>query len=141
VGALPAGGFAPPLGAGVPDGAGVGAAGAGVSGTVLGTVVAGAVFAGRAPCSKTERGTPRPTVISDMRYAIPMKRPASHHVALVSRLAACRVPTNASVDEEVPPKLAAKPDPFPAWRRTTTTSSRLTRTSRTSRKVNIASRR
>jgi hypothetical protein len=48
------------------------------------------------------------------RKANPRKIPAPHHVALVRRLPAWRMPMNASGEELAPPKFAASPLPLPA---------------------------
>jgi hypothetical protein len=66
-----------------------------------------------------------------------MKIPPVHQLVLVSRLAACRVPTNESAEDAAPPKVAARPPPFPACRSTAAMSTRLSMRRRISRNVYI----
>src|SRR5688500_17597087 len=58
--------------------------------------------------------------------------PPSHFVALCRKVAVWRLPI-ISMPVPAPPKPAARPPPFPAWRRMTTMSARQSRTSRMSR--------
>ena len=88
--------------------------------------------------SNTERGVDARVDMIDSTYARSSKVPPDHQLNRVSRLAACRMPTNASVEEAAPPKVAARPPPFPACKRTAATTTRLSRISRTTKNVNIA---
>jgi hypothetical protein len=73
-------------------------------------------------------------------YASTRKTPPPHHVARVSSVAACRVPTNESEEEELPPKLEERPLPLPDWSNTAVIRTTLLMTRSVSRKVYIAPR-
>src|SRR5437879_2716200 len=94
---------------------------------VLGCVAAGAVGAGGwvNVWSRIERGAVRRVEFSDKRNARARKIPPNHQLAFVSRLPACLVPRMASAELVTPPKLAARPPPFPACSRMTATRSTL----------------
>ena len=112
---LDVGAFAPPP---VVTG---GVVGAGVIGStfVFGCAGTGAVWAGGwlNVWSRIERGPLRRDEASDSRNARPINSPPHHQLILVSRLPACLVPRMASAELVTPPKLAAKPPPFPACSR------------------------
>ena len=65
------------------------------------------------------------------------RSPPPHQLVLVSRLPAWRVPRSESAELLTPPKLAARPLPFPACSRMAVISTRLSMMSRTSRNVNM----
>jgi len=66
-----------------------------------------------------------------------MKIPPPHQLVRVSRLAAWRVPTKESEDDEAPPNEAERPPPLPACMSTAAISTTLSRTRRTSMNVYI----
>jgi len=66
------------------------------------------------------------------------KMPPAHQLTRVSRVPACLVPMKESDEELAPPKLAARPPPFPLWRRIAAPSIMLSMTRRIRKKVYIA---
>jgi hypothetical protein len=120
-----------------------GAAGTSCSG-MAGVVVAGGgavvVGAGMNASSSTERGPLLRADIRDSANARKRKTPPPHQLALVRSVLAWRVPSRESVELLIPPKVAASPPPFPAWRRMAVTRIALSMKSRMSRNVYIGGR-
>jgi len=109
--------------------------GAGSRGTAGAEVGAGAVVEVPNPFSRTERGT---EVCVDMICRTKLrarKIPPDHQLALVRRFPACLIPMNASGEELAPPKLAARPLPFPLCSRTAAMRTIQSRISRVRRNV------
>lgn len=67
--------------------------------------------------SKTDLGARLRVDMICRTNASPRKTAPPHQLTLVSRFPACLTPISASGDELAPPKLAARPPPFPLWAR------------------------
>jgi hypothetical protein len=127
-------------GAGVVGGVVAGVLGAASSGTAgffseLGAGATGVGAGVLSDLSSTDAGAPGRADAICSTNARNRKIPPHVQLVFVRRLPACRVPMSESAADVAPPKLAASPPPFPAWRRIATTSTRLSRMSRMMRNV------